>query len=217
MRKIWMGVCLVAMVSALGVSAVAASAHTFESTGGATRGKQIGKEEFVVWPMRVTCNASTSKGTAPAGAFSTYTVEEKFGQCTTFGGGVKVTVTNALWEYSAEETVALANEITITPGSGLGCKYTIAPQATFAKQSVLYGDEKLPATTKFPEGQLKLNIYSTVRGMAYTATGWPCTGPKSAEALKEQKTETSEGEAGSFVGASHEEVYSPIGSLTWVE
>jgi hypothetical protein len=215
MRKIGMAVGLVAMVSALGISAAAASAHNFESTGGTTRGKQIGKEEFVVWPMRVTCNASASKGTAPAGSFQEYTSETKYGSCTTFGGKVPVSVSPAQWTYNAEDTVSLVNEVTIKPGSGLGCHYTIPPQSTFTKQSVLYGDEKLPATTKFPEGQLKLNIYYSFSGMTYTATGWPCTGPKSAIALKEEKTETSEGEAGSFIGATHEEIAG--GNLTWVE
>ncbi len=215
MRKIWMAFCLVAIVSALGVSAAAASAHSFESTGGATRGKVIGKDEFVVWPMRISCNAANSKGTAPAGSFQEYTNETKYSSCTTFGGKVTVAVSPAQWTYNAEETVSLLNEVTITPGSGLGCHYTIPAQSTFTKQSVLYGDEKLPATTKFPEGQLKMNIYDSFSGMTYTAFGWPCTGPKSAEALKEEKAETSEGEAGSFVGATHEEVIG--GSLTWVE
>src|SRR6266851_200004 len=217
MRKIWMAFCLVAMVSALGVSAVAASAHSFESTGGNTRGKQIGKEEFVVWPMKVVCNASASKGTAPvpAGSFQEYTSETKYASCTTFGGKVSVSVSPAQWTYSAEDTVSLVNEVIIKPGSGLGCHYSIPAQSTFTKQSVIYGDEKLPASLKFPEGQLKLNIYDSFSGMQYEAIGWPCTGPKSAEELKAEKAETSSGEAGSFVGATHEEVVG--GSLTWIE
>jgi hypothetical protein len=216
MRKIGTALGLLAIVSAFGISAAAASAHEFESTkGGVTRGKQIGKEEFVVWPMRVTCNSSASKGSAPAGSFKSYTSETKYAVCSTFGGGVKVSVSPALWEYNAENTVALLNEVTIKPGSGLGCHYSIPPQATFTKLGVLYGDEKLPATTAFPEGQLKLNIYSKFSGMIYTAFGWPCTGPKTAEALKEEKAETSEGEGGSFTGATHEEVVG--GNLTWIE
>jgi len=215
MRKIWMAFCLVAMVSALGVSAVAASAHSFESTGGTTRGKQIGKEEFVVWPMKVACNSSSSKGSAPAGSFGAYSSETKYSLCTAFGGGVKVTVSPALWEYNAEGTQTLLNEVTIKPGSGLGCHYSLSPQSAFTKESIIYGDEKLPASTKFPEGQLKLNIYSKFAGLTYTAVGWPCTGPKSAEELALEKTETSEGEGGSFSGALHEEIAG--GNITWVE
>jgi hypothetical protein len=214
MRKIWMAFCLVAMVSALGVSAAAASAHSFESTGGNTRGKLIGNDEFVVWPMKIACHASQSKGTAPAGSFQEYTSETKYASCTTFNGKVAVSVSPAQWIYNAEDTVSLVNEVTVTPGI-IGCHFTIPPQSTFTKQSVLYGDEKLPATLKFPEGQLKMNIYDSFSGMTYTAFGWPCTGPKSAEALKEEKAETAEGEAGSFIGATHEEVIG--GSLTWVE
>jgi hypothetical protein len=214
MRKIGMAFGLVAIVSAFGISAAAASAHRFESSGGATRGKQIGNEEFVVWPMKVTCRTSASKGFAPAGSFGSYTTETKYAGCTTFTGTVKVGVSPALWEYNAEDTESLLNEVTIKPNN-LSCHYTIPPQSAFTKQSIIYGDEKLPASTAFPTGQLKLNIYSSLKGVAYTAFGWPCTGPKTAEALKEEKAESSEGEGGAFTGANHEEVVS--GNLTWIE
>jgi hypothetical protein len=216
MRNIKWALCLVVTACVFGVGTAAASAHEFEASGGSgnTRGIQIGTEEFVVWPMRVQCNKSVSKGFAPPGPKQTFTTETKFSLCSTFGGGVKVTVSPAMWEYNAEGTQTLTNEVTIKPGSGLPCKYTIPPQ-TPPSQSLLFGDEKLPATTKFPGGQLKLNIYSKLKGLAYTAIGWPCTGPKTAEALKEEKSETSEGEGGQFVGANHEEVVG--GNLTWIE
>jgi hypothetical protein len=216
MRDIRLAVGVAAVACALGVGAASASAHEFSSSGGTTKGTQVGTEEFAVWPMKVSCNKSTSKGSAPVGKFMSYTSETKYSQCTTFGGGVKVTVSPAQWEYSAENTVTLLKEITIKPGSGLPCHYTIeAPQTMLTKESVIYGDETLPITKGFPEGQKKLNIYSKFSGMTYTATGWPCTGPKSAKALAEERTETSEGEGGSFVGGVHEEVLK--GSLAWIE
>jgi hypothetical protein len=214
MRKIKWATSLTVIAAVLGVSAAGASAHSFESTGGVTRGIQMGSEEFIVWPMRVACQKAGSKGSAPAGVKQTYTTETHYSFCSTFGGGVKVTVSPAQWEYNAEGTETLLNEVTVHPLNGIPCHYSIPPQTPLS-QSVLFGDEKLPATTKFPEGQMKLNIYSKLKGLVYTATGWPCTGPKSQAELVAEKTETSEGEGGTFIGANHEEVVN--GSLTWVE
>jgi hypothetical protein len=214
MKNIRVAICLAVMLSALGIGAASASAHEFESSGGVTKGLQVGAEEFTVYPMKISCQRSVSKGSAPSGKFATYTSESKPSVCSTFGSAIKVNVSPAQWEYSAEETQTLLNEVTITP-VGLGCHFTIPPQSGFAKESVLYEDGTLPATTKFPTGQKKLTIYSKLRGLAYTAFGWPCTGPKTLEALKEEKAETSEGEGGLFTGATHQEVFN--GNLTWVE
>jgi len=214
MRNLRTALGLAVAVCSLGIGVASASAHSFESTGGATKGVQVGTEEFTLYPMKVTCQKSTTKGLAPAGSFTTYTSEIKYAVCSTFSGSVKVAVSPAQWQYSAEGVETLVNEVTVKP-TGLGCHYTIPPQSAFTKQSVLYEDGILPATTKFPEGQRKMTIYSNLSGLVYTAFGWPCTGPKSAEALKEEKAETSEGEGGSFKGAVKEEVAG--GNLGWVE
>jgi hypothetical protein len=214
MRKIKWASSLTVIAAVLGVSAAGASAHSFESSGGVTRGIQIGTEEFVVWPMRVACQKAVSKGNAPAGPKTTYTTETKYSTCTTFSGGVKIAPFAAQWEYNAEGSQALLNEVTIHPLNGIPCHYSIPPQS-LVNGTVLFGDEKLPATTKFPTGQLKLNIYTRMAGLVYTAVGWPCTGPKSREELLAEKTESSEGEGGQFIGANHEEVVN--GNLTWIE
>jgi hypothetical protein len=215
MRKIRWATSLAVIAGVLGASAAGASAHSFESSGGVTRGIQIGTEEFALWPMRINCQKSASKGSAPAGAKETYTTETKYSICTAFNGGVKVMITPAAqWEYNANGTQTLLNELTVRPLANIPCHYSV-PAQTPPTATLLFGDEKLPANTKFPEGQNKLNIYTKLKGLTYTATGWPCTGPKSQAELQAEKTEMSEGEGGSFVGANHEEVVN--GNLTWVE
>lgn len=214
MRQSRIATFLAFAVAALGMGAASASAHEFESSGGATRGSQVGLEEFVVYPMKVNCARAVSKGSAPSGKFASYSTETKYTSCTTFTGGVKVTVTPAQWEYNAGETQTLLNEVTIRP-TGLGCHYSIPPQSTFISESVLFEDGTLPASSKFPEGQKKLTIYSKLQGLAYTAFGWPCTGPKSQAELSEERAESSEGEGGKFNGGNHEEVVG--GNLTWIE
>jgi hypothetical protein len=209
-----MGIVAVVAMSVLWIGAASASAHEFESSGGATRGAQVGIEEFVVYPMKVNCQHAVAKGSAPSGKFVSYTTEIKSSSCTTFNGGVKVAVSPAQWQYNAEGTEALLNEVTIRP-IGLGCHYSVPPQSAFTKQSVLFEDGVLPANLKFPEGQKKLTIYSKLQGLTYTAFGWPCTGPKSAKELGEEHSETSEGEGGLFVGGNHEETVG--GNLTWIE
>lgn len=207
-----LGVAVAACV--LGVSAVSASASEFESTGGATKGVSIAKnEEFRVYPMTVTCPRATSKGTVASGKSSSFTTEVKYTLCTTFGT-LKVAVTPARLEFGAGGTVAILAPITITP-SLLKCHYEIPAQAGFTKESVLYSDVLSFANKKFPEGQQKLQVEDLLQGMHYTAVGWPCTGPKSPPEVKEGKEGEEEGEEGKFFGKVEEEV--PGGNLTWIK
>jgi hypothetical protein len=217
---------LLALVCIVGAGAASAYASEFESryTEKIT-GKQIGTEEFAVYPMIVSCNKAVSKGEAPTGKKPGIVVTTTYSTCTTLGGAIKATVSPAEWEYLAEKEpgkneggIRLLKEITIKPAIGTACKYVIPAQESRPKESVLYEDGFLAPTghgTFATEGQEKLSVYSKFSGLEYTATGWPCTGPKSAEELKEQKTEESSGEGGHYVGATKLEVIN--GDLTWLQ
>jgi hypothetical protein len=138
----------------------------------------------------------------------------KYAGCTTFGTAVKVIVTAATYEYNANGTETIVNPISLTP-TGLGCHYEIPAQSGFTKELLAFGDETFYGNTKFPEGQLKLNLYTTLTGMHYTAFGWPCTGPKTPAEAKEGKAAEETGEAGHLVAAIHEEIQT--GNLTWIK
>jgi hypothetical protein len=206
---------LAAVVCVLSFGAASAFASEFESTGGATRGLTVSKqEEFRVWPMVVVCPRSVSKGSVAAGKSTSFTTEVKYSLCSTFNGTVKVTVSAGQFQYGAEGTVAITAPITLTP-AGLACHYEIPPQAGFTKESIFYSDVSAFNNKKFPNGQQKIQVESALQGMHYTAVGWPCTGPKTPPELKTGKEEEQEGEEGRFNGKIEEEVGG--GNLTWIK
>jgi hypothetical protein len=214
MRNFKMVGGLAAMLGVLAISAASASASEFEASGGATRGSSISKtEEFKTWPMTITCAKAVTKGTVPSGKFASLSDEAKYSSCTAFGGLVKVIVSPGFFEYNANGTESILEPITLNPA--LGCKYEIPAQTGFTKETLAFGDETFYGNTKFPNGQQKLNIYSTLTGMHYTAKGYPCTGPKNAAENAAAKTAEEEGTEGAFTGAIHEEI--PQGNLTWIK
>jgi hypothetical protein len=214
MRNFKMVGGLAAMLGVLAISAASASASEFEASGGATRGNSISKqEEFKTWPMTITCAKAITKGTVPSGKFASFSDEAKYSSCTAFGGLVKVTVTPGNFEYNSNGTESILAPITLSPA--LGCKYEIPAQTWFTKESVAFGDETFYGNTKFPNGQLKLNIFTSLTGMHYIAHGYPCTGPKTAAETMAAKTLEEEGTEGGFSGAVHEEI--PTGQLTWIK
>jgi hypothetical protein len=227
MRSIRFVVALAAIACMVGVGAASSYASTFESQfTEKLSGKQIGTEEFVVYPMTISCNKATSTGSTPTGLKTSFVVTTTYTVCTTLAGAIKASVSPAVWEYQAEKegngkpegAIVLLNEVTIKPAIGTGCKYTIPPQGPIATDTVLYEDGFLAPTGVYGRfktiEQKKLNAYTKFSGLTYEAIGWPCTGPKSAAELAEQKHETSSGEGGKFVGASKLEVVS--GDLTWI-
>jgi hypothetical protein len=206
---------LAAAMCVLGVGAASASASEFESTGGATRGVSVSKlEEFHVYPMNVVCNKAETKGSVAAGKSTTFTDEVKYSACTSFSGLLKMTVSPGHFEYNASGTVAITEPITIT-SNVLKCHYEIPAQAGFSKESVFFDDVTSFSNKKFPNGQLKLQVESAVQGMHYTAHGWPCTGPKNPEMLKEGRELEEEGEEGAFTGKVEEAVVE--GNFTWIK
>jgi hypothetical protein len=221
MRKITIAVGLAVAVCMLGIGAASALAieyPTFEASGGTvTKGVSVSKlEEFKVWPMTITCTKAVTKGTVPSEpTFQSFTDEVTYSSCTTFGT-LKVTVSPGFWEYRANDTVALLEPITIKP-SLLACHYEIPAQSeAFSKESVFYSDNlSFKNTKKFPKGQKTLQVHATLKGMEYTAFGWPCTGPKNAEEKKEGKELEETGNEGQFVGAVEEEI--GTGALTWTK
>jgi hypothetical protein len=217
MRLIRTAIGLAAVACVLGAGVASATAAEFESTGGGTKGLSISKnEEFQVWPMTIDCQKAATKGSIAAGKSESFTTEVKYSFCTTFGGSLKVAVSPGDFEYNANGIVTITAPITITP-SILKCHYEIPAQAGFAKESVLFGDVTDFASTvkKFPDGQDKIQVQSLLKGMHYTAVGWPCTGPKTSEEKKEGKELEEEGEEGKFSGKLEEEVVG--GSLTWLK
>ncbi|HEY4427062.1 MAG TPA: hypothetical protein VGN08_02555 [Solirubrobacteraceae bacterium] len=206
------------MLSALGISAASASASEFEATGGTDVVKGVGvikQEEFKTWPMTIACTKAVSKGSVPGGKFKTYSEEVKFSTCNTFGGKVVVNVTPEQVEYSAEGTETLLNTITLTP-AGLACKYEIPPQSALLPGALTFGDEtNFSNPTKFPNGQLKLELFTKAKEVHYTATGWPCTGPKENTEFKAAKETTEEGEQGTLTAGIRDE--NSGGNLTWIK
>jgi hypothetical protein len=215
MRIVRAMVGLTASVCALGIGAAAASASSFESSGGAGKGVGVSlNEEFRLYPMTVVCTKAAAKSSVPGGSFETYTDEIKYSSCTTFGAGVKVTISPVQVEYNANGTESILNSVIVTQ-SVLKCHYEIPPQSAFAKESVLFEDGIFYGNPKFPDGQKKLTIYTKLQGVHYTAVGWPCIGPKTPPELKEGKEVEEEGEAGKIFAAVHDEVTN--GQLTWVK
>jgi len=228
MRNFKLVVGLAAIACVFGVAASSAYASEFESRFGNEKimGKQIGTEEFVVYPMTVVCNKAISTGETTPGLKPTFKIKTTYSTCTTLAGAIKATVSPAEWEYLAEKEgkknegqIKLVNEVVIKPAIGTACFISIPPQETHTMESVLYEDGTLAPTGKAgpfkTEGQQKLSAYSKFSGLMYTATGWPCTGPKSAAELREMRSETSEGEGGKYVGATKLELFG--GDLTWKE
>jgi hypothetical protein len=225
MRRFRVLVGLAAIACMLGAGAASAYASEFETRySEKLLGKQIGSEEFVVYPMTIQCAKASSKGEGvPEGKKPSFVITTTYATCTTLGGLVKATVSPGEWEFLAEKegkaegAIRLLKEIVIKPAIGTGCKFVIPAQETRPKESVLLEDGFLAPTghgNYAKEGQEKLDVYSKYSGLEYEATGWPCTGPKSAAELTEQKTETSTGEGGRFVGATKVEALS--GDLTWI-
>jgi hypothetical protein len=216
MRKFWMAVGVAAMVSAMGIGVASASASNFEASGGTGATKGVGvikQEEFKVWPMTVTCNKAVTKGNVELGKPETFEDEAKFSLCSTFNNGVKVIVSPEHVTYNADGVVTLTQAITISPTS-LKCKYVIEPQASLAG-ALVFGDEAYFGNKKFPNGQDRLNLYTVMGGLKYTAVGWPCTGPKENTELKEAKETEETGEEGKLTGGVRDE--NTGGNLTWVK
>jgi hypothetical protein len=208
-----MAVGVAATVSAIGIGAVSASASTFEATGGATKGVGVIKqEEFKVWPMTVVCTKAVTKGEVPPGQFETFTDEVKFSTCSTFGT-LKVTVTPEHVTYNADGVVTINEAITLTPAL-LKCHYVIEPQASLAG-ALTFGDEVYFGNKLFPEGQQRLNLYTVMKNVTYTAIGWPCTGPKENTELKEAKETEESGEFGTLTAGVRDE--NTKGNLTWIK
>lgn len=214
MRHLRTVLALAAAVCVLCACAASASASEFESTGGATKGLSVTKnEEFNVYPMTVVCLKALTKGSIAAGKSASFTDEVKYTSCTTFGS-LKVDITPGHFEYHADGTVSLLEPITISPVV-LKCHYEIPPQATFAKETVLFSDvTSYVNPKKFPTGQQKLQVESVLKGLVYTAHGWPCIGPKNPPEVKEGKELEEEGAEGRFAGKVEEEV--PGGNITWL-
>ena len=208
-----MAVGVAAMVSVLGIGAASASASTFEATGGATKGVGVIKqEEFKVWPMTVVCNKAVTKGEVPAGQFETFSDEVKFTTCSTFGT-LKVTVTPEHVTYNADGVVTINEAITLTPAL-LKCHYVIEPQASLAG-ALVFGNEVYFGNKLFPAGQNRLNLFTIMNNVKYTAKGWPCTGPKENAELKEAKETEEEGEEGKLTAGVRDE--NTKGNLTWIK
>lgn len=211
-----MAVGAAAMVSAMGIGAASASASTFEATGGTGVTKGVGvikQEEFKVWPMTVVCTKATTKGSVPMGLFQTYVDEVKFASCTTFGT-LKVTVSPEFVKYDAEGVVEIMQPITITP-TLLKCHYTIEPQTSLPGALTFEDGTYFSTNTKlFPSGQKRLSLFTAMKGtVTYTATGWPCIGPKENTELKEAKETEESGEFGTILAGVRDENNS--GNLTW--
>ena len=130
-----------------------------------------------------------------------------------------MTVSPAKFEYSADGVVAITSPITIKP-TLLGCHYELPEQAGFTAESLFFSNVDEFKNTKefekkYPEGKKEIQVESFLKGMHYTAVGWPCVGPKNSEEKKEGKEVEEEGEEGQYKGKIQEEVIA--GNFSWLK
>jgi len=115
----------VAVVAALCMSVVAvasASAHEFvASKAGKTKSTALTTQVFNTGAGEVTCTKLSGKGEVTEAELKSETHKEtvSYSGCTAFGF-VKVKITAAKYDFNANGTVLLENEVTITP-EGANC------------------------------------------------------------------------------------------------
>jgi hypothetical protein len=155
-----LGVALVAAFALTALAAAMASAHNFSaSKAGAVTDHSTSSQVFVTNGGTVTCTSETSKGNVPAGLALTTTEKVGYSGCTAFSF-VGATISEAEYEFSADETVKVLNTIKI---SITGCTVTVSPSGNTTLKSVTYSDSK---------SDLKVN--AAVSNITYTSSGGLC-------------------------------------------
>jgi hypothetical protein len=157
------GLCLVAALAVSSVSTVAASAHEFvASKAGTVKDKQVNNHKFRTNAGTVECGSEASEGTAVAGSQKTNKEKVKYAECAAFG--FEATISEAEYEFSAEEWVSVLNKVTIEVPLA-GCKVTIGTTKNKELKKVPYKNSA-PAKT--------IEAKALVKGITYTSSGGLC-------------------------------------------
>lgn len=189
-------------------SASASAAEFAASKTGSTKGEGTSQEVFKLNPMTIDCLRSTSTGQVEGLKSETLKkVSVKYSDCKTFST-ITVTASEASYEYNADGTVRIEEPITFTIPA-FKCTITVAAQVS-TSPTALFSDITEYGKKAFPEGQQKLGLNTSLKGLSYKASNWPCAGP-----TKEEQPEEREGEEGKFTGEMKDEVIG--GNLTWVK
>lgn len=156
-RALLLGLSILMLLT---VPAAVASAHEFKaSKTGSLTGSTTTEAAFTVAAGKFICKETNMSGTL--GTLTAKQLVEKY----TYGGcqfaGVKATVSEAEYEWSAEGTLTVLNKIVLT---GHECTITIEPSSNKGLKAVKYTNEL---------GQVK--ITPEVTGITYLAKGL-CTG-----------------------------------------
>jgi hypothetical protein len=149
---------------AFGVVGVgSASAHEFvASKAGTVKGLQVNNHKFRTNAGTVECTLETSEGTAVAGSQKTNKEKVKYSGCTAFG--FEANISEAEFEFSAEEWVSVLKKITIELPIP-ECKVTIEATKNKERKKVTY---KNSAPVKTVEAK------ALVKGITYTSSGGAC-------------------------------------------
>ena len=188
MKRIKMvGLCLIATFALSSVSATAASAHEFvASKAGTVKGTQAGGQKFKTNSGTIECAKETSEGTVVAGAQKTSKQKLKYSGCTAFG--FEAVISEAEFEFGAEEWVSFLNKITVNLPL-VECTVTFNTTKNKELKKVTYKNS-VPVKT--------VESKAVVKGITYTSSGGQCG---------------TSGENGEYIGNTKDELAG--GTIEW--
>jgi hypothetical protein len=173
------GLCLAAAFAFSAVSVESASAHEFvASKAGTVKGTQVGGQKFKTNSGTIECAKAATEGTAVAGSQKGSKQKIKYSGCTAFG--FEAVISEAEFEFSAEEWVSFLNKITVElPLAGCTVTFNIAKNSELKK--VTY---KNSAPVKTVE------VKAAVKGITYKSSGGQCgTSGENGEYIGNTKVE----------------------------
>jgi len=144
-----LGFALLLALAVVGADAmsVSASEHEFvASASGKVTSKSTGTQVFKAGGTKVECTSATGEGSVTEGKQTTNKEVIKYSGCTGSGIG-KVTIGTVHFEFNANGSAKIENEVVVTPESG-SCHVIIPAQSA---ESVTYSNEsggKVMATSK---------------------------------------------------------------------
>ncbi len=192
MRKIIITGLFAALVAAFAAAAAPALAHEFVAKPGkgTIQDKNIGNHVFETGGAKVECEEETSKGTVQQEKAPTNKETVLYSKCKAFEAAA--TVSQAKYEFKAEGTVAIENEILVT-ASGPKCEVKVPTAGNQNLGQVKYN--------KAQGGRIELK--ANVTGITSTVGGSGTLCPKGTNST------------GKYVGISLVELIQG-GTLEWV-
>lgn len=152
MRRIIITGLFAAVLAACAASAAPAMAHEFvaSQTKGAVQDKNIGNHVFETGGATVECTEETSVGAVQAKHATVSKEAVLYGNCKFLGAAA--TVSQAKYEFKAEGTVAIENEITVKVPA-VECEVKVGPTENQALKTITYNNNQQNGTI-----ELKANV-----------------------------------------------------------